>query len=94
MVTFDEALQQVDARCHVEHDKRGKQFNLNHELPDFMRRGPHTALDLVFLKMIRIEDCLNSDDYESSAMMDSCIDMVNYARYAAAIVLMKVGKKG
>lgn len=84
---WEEALATVDKRVASVYKQRDDEYNQNHIVPDFFRRGVDTCLDMCYMKLMRIDDILQAGNFGVSGD-DSTIDLVNYARFLAALQIL------
>jgi hypothetical protein len=84
---WEEALKLVDKRVAAVYSQRGTCYNQNHIVPDFFRRGVDTCLDMCYMKLMRVDDILHAGNFGISGD-DSTIDLVNYARFLAALQIL------
>jgi len=83
---FNVALTKVDELTAGLYNSRDEAYNHGHSVPDYFRRGAETCLDLCFIKLTRIEDQLGASKFNDA--QDSCLDLVNYARFLAALQIL------
>jgi hypothetical protein len=84
---WKDALVSVDMKAASVYEQRDTSYNQNHIVPDFFRRGVDTCLDMCYMKLMRVDDILQAGNFGVSGD-DSTIDLVNYARFLAALQIL------
>jgi len=84
---WKDALVMVDMKVASVYKQRDEEYNRNHIVPDFFRRGVDTCLDMCYMKLMRVDDILQAGNFGVSGD-DSTIDLVNYARFLAALQIL------